>query len=86
MRALHAAGLPSGESGAAALAGARAAAQGPDRRARWETLTGAERPSVLLVVTEGVTDPDRHAALFRASRSPMTSGSRAPGAAPSSSG
>ena len=84
MRSLDTAGLQSGESGAAALAGARAAARAPDRRARWEALTGVERPTVLLVVTEGVTDPDRHAALFRASRSPMTSGSRAPGAAPSS--
>lgn len=62
MGALDAAGLPSGESGAAALAGARAAVHGQNGRARWETLTGAERPSVLLVVTEGVTDPERHAA------------------------
>jgi diaminopropionate ammonia-lyase len=35
LRMLDAAGLPSGESGAAALAGARAAARGPDGRALW---------------------------------------------------
>ena len=58
MRTLDAAGLPSGESGAAALAGARAAG-GAD-----PALLGGPDATVLLLVTEAVTDPDAYRSLI----------------------
>jgi diaminopropionate ammonia-lyase len=59
MRSLDAAGIPSGESGAAALAGAMALAEG---RAAADALLGATT-TVVLFDTEGVTDPERYAAI-----------------------
>lgn len=55
MRALDAAGLPTGESGAASLAGARAATGHP--------LLGPGT-TVLLLLTEAVTDPEAYAAIM----------------------
>lgn len=59
MRTLHAAGLPTGESGASALAGARAAAGHP---------LLARDATVLLLLTEAVTDPEAYAALVATRR------------------
>jgi diaminopropionate ammonia-lyase len=58
MRTLAAAGLPSGESGAAALAGARVVA------AADPALLGGPDATVLLLVTEAVTDPETYASLI----------------------
>lgn len=56
MRALAAAGLESGESGAAGLAGLLALFTGPRARAR-EEFGLREDSSVLVISTEGATDP-----------------------------
>jgi diaminopropionate ammonia-lyase len=58
MRTLDSAGLPSGESGAAALAGARVVA------AADPALLGGPGATVLLLVTEAVTDPDTYRSLI----------------------
>jgi diaminopropionate ammonia-lyase len=61
MRTLDAAGLPTGESGAASLAGARATAGHP-------LLT--PDATVLLLLTEAVTDPEAYAQLVAVRRLP----------------
>ena len=58
MRTLDAAGMASGESGAAALAGARVLASDPEGAALL-----APDLTVLLLDTEGVTDPERYATI-----------------------
>ncbi|HEV8572778.1 MAG TPA: diaminopropionate ammonia-lyase [Actinomycetota bacterium] len=59
MRALAEAGIVSGETGAAGLAGLREIVAGGERTAK-ETLAADERTRVLLVSTEGATDPDAY--------------------------
>ena len=56
MRALHAAGITAGESGAAGLAGLVALLETPESERRRLGLNPASR--VLLVNTEGATDPE----------------------------
>lgn len=61
MRLLAAAGLPSSASGAASLAGAVAAAADPSGAARLFSGGGSR---VLLLDTEGITDPQEYAAVL----------------------
>ncbi|HEX8134193.1 MAG TPA: diaminopropionate ammonia-lyase [Actinomycetes bacterium] len=60
MRDLAAAGIVAGETGAAALAGLAEATRGPDAAAARAALGLGADASVLLLCTEGATDPDAY--------------------------
>jgi diaminopropionate ammonia-lyase len=57
MRMLADAGIAAGETGAAALGGLVAFASGTDRPRRWAEAGIDERTTVLVLCTEGATDP-----------------------------
>ena len=60
MRDLASVGIVAGETGAAALAGLNAI----DEDDGWKQAAGdLSRATVLLIVTEGATDPDNYAAI-----------------------